>query len=165
MQFSDKEYYQAATERIQQAVTIHDTGNSYALSMYCSGLAVECLLRAFRWKKDKSFEGRHDLKELLKASGIIQIDEELLKRKRNSEEKIAKAGSRLPASLNLVVVLWHNNLRFASEERLETFLKNKNIDRLKGIKGDALKKNSSDLLSAAQAIINRGIVLWTSKTK
>ena len=51
---------------------------SFALSMYTAGLAVECLLRAFRWKKDKSFEGRHDLEDLLKASGLLRIGEEIL---------------------------------------------------------------------------------------
>ena len=44
MQFTDEEYYQAATERMRQAREIHDSGRSYALAMYGSGLAVHALL-------------------------------------------------------------------------------------------------------------------------
>ena len=53
-----------------------------------------------------------------------------------------------------VVALWHNNLRFASEASLRAFLRSEG--RLQGIKGNALKKNSADLLNAAQMIIDKG---------
>ncbi len=62
-----------------------------------------------------------------------------------------------------IIVLWHNNLRFASEASLKAFL-NK-IGRLQGVKGDPLKKNALDLLNAAQTVIDRGVALWKSKTK
>ncbi len=62
--------------------------------------------------------------------------------------------------MNEVVILWHNNLRFASEASLTTFLKR--IDRYQRVKGDPLKKNASDLLNAAQTVIDRGVVLWNS---
>jgi hypothetical protein len=65
MQFTGKEYYRAAMERMRQAHRLFKASDSYALAMYCGGLAVECILRAFRWDKDRSFEGRHDLQELL----------------------------------------------------------------------------------------------------
>jgi hypothetical protein len=55
MQFRDEEYYQAAIERMRQAREIHSSKESYALAMYCSGLAVECMFRAFPWQKDPSF--------------------------------------------------------------------------------------------------------------
>lgn len=162
MQFRAHEYYAAGLDRIGQAKTIHLEGGSYALSMYCSGLAVECLLRAFRWKDDTSFEGRHDLNDLLKASGILQINDDLMRKKKRPEEEISQYGKQLRAAMNEVIVLWHNSLRFASEGTLEAFLRRSG--RLQGIRGDALKKNSSDLLEAAQTIINRGVALWTSKT-
>jgi hypothetical protein len=41
------DYYKAAEARIQEAHHLHAQGY-YVLSMYTSGLAVECLLRAFR---------------------------------------------------------------------------------------------------------------------
>jgi len=71
MQFRAEEYYQAGLERMRQAITIHRSGKDYALAMYCAGLAVESMLRAFRWVENASFEGRHDLNDLLEASGIV----------------------------------------------------------------------------------------------
>jgi hypothetical protein len=163
MQFRAQEYYQAGLERMRQALRIHREGENSALAMYCGGLAVECLLRAFRWTKDTSFEGRHDLAELLRGSGLLRIDDDYMRRRGASEEEIRESGLKLRGAMNEVVILWHNNLRFASEASLKAFLKR--IGRLQGVKGDPLKKNARDLLDAAQTVINRGMALWTSKTK
>jgi len=76
MQFRAEQYYRASLERMDQAWKIYQYGMAYALAMYCGGLAVECLLRAFRWTQDPSFEGRHDLSELLRSSRLLRIDEE-----------------------------------------------------------------------------------------
>ena len=65
--------------------------------------------------------------------------------------------------MNEIVILWHNNLRFASEARLKAHLAG--LNRVQGVKGDPLKKNASDLIDAAQLIVNRGMVLWDSPTK
>jgi hypothetical protein len=161
MQFRADEYFRASIERIRQARILYKAGESYALTMYCSGLAVECLLRAFRWRKDPSFEGRHDLKELVKSSGILRIDDEQMQRKeRPSNGTDDYQQITLRTALTDVTKLWHNNLRFASEASLRAFLRS--VDRLRGVKGDALKKNASDLLEAAQFVIIRGEVLWIS---
>jgi hypothetical protein len=163
MQFRADQHYQASLERMEQARRIYKGGAAFALAMYCGGLAVESLLRAFRWTEDTSFAGRHDLSDLLKASRLLRIDDEYMRRKGASEEAIRASGVRLRGAMNEVIILWHNNLRFASEASLKAFLNQ--IGRLRGIRGDPLKKNARDLLAAAQTVINRGVVLWTSKTK
>lgn len=163
MQFRAEQYYRVSLERMEQARKIYQYGAAYALAMYCGGLAVESLLRAFRWTEDASFEGRHDLSDLLKASRLLRIDDEYMRRKNASEDAIMRAGGNLRAAMNEVIILWHNNIRFASEASLKAFL-NK-IGRLQGVKGDPLKKNAADLLNAAQTVVNRGVMLWTSKTK
>jgi hypothetical protein len=163
MKLTAEEYYRAGMERMRQARLLHESKENYALAMYCSGLAVECILRAFRWTKDRSFEGRHDLEDLLKASGLLQLHEDRARRRGVSEQEIVRSTIELRAAMSEVSALWHNNLRFASEARLHAFLKR--IDRLRGIKGDALKKNSLDLLNAAQVIVNQGVMLWTSERK
>ena len=163
MQFTAEQYYRASLERMEQARRIYRGGAAFALAMYCGGLAVESLLRAFRWTEDTSFEGRHDLSDLLKASQLLRIDDELMRRKGASEDVIRASGLELRAAMNEVIILWHNNLRFASEASLKSIL-NK-IHKLQGVKGDPLKKNAMDLLSAAQTVINRGVTLWTSKRK
>jgi len=53
-------YYTAARERIKEAQFLLEN-RYYTLAMYISGLAVECILRAFRLLKDPTFDERHDL--------------------------------------------------------------------------------------------------------
>ena len=138
-------------------------GGSYALSIYLAGLAVECLLRGFRWEKDPSFEGRHDLADLLRASDFLSVHERYLRAKGYDETEVSDFHQELRAALNEVVALWHNNLRFASEASLKAFLGR--AGRIQGVKGDPLKKNSSGVLIAAQTVFDRGVVLWASKKK
>ncbi len=163
MQFTAEQYYRVSLERMKQARGLYQDGGAYSLTMYCGGLAVESLLRAFRWTADTSFEGRHDLSELLKASRLLRIDDEYMRRKGASDEAIQGSGVALRGAMNEVIILWHNNLRFACEASLKASL-NK-LGRVKGVKGDPLKKNALDLLNAAQTVMNRGVTLWTSKIK
>ena len=67
-----KTYYRAALERVEDARLLHTEGH-YAFAMYASGLAVECLLRAFRLLKDSSFDERHDLWRLWRNSALAEI--------------------------------------------------------------------------------------------
>jgi HEPN domain-containing protein len=105
MQFRAEEYFRAGTERMRQARLIHSAGESYALAMYCAGLAVECILRAFRWEKDQSFEGRHDLDNLLRTSRLLDIHEELMRKRGVPETDIVEYSLRLRAAMNEVVTL------------------------------------------------------------
>src|SRR5260370_42631872 len=131
MKFRAEQYYRASLERMTQARRIYQDGDAFSLAMYCGGLAVESLLRAFRWTQDTSFEGRHDLSDLMKASGMLRIDDEYMRRKGASEDTIYDAGVKLRGAMNEVIILWHNNLRFASEASLRAFLKK--IGRLRGV--------------------------------
>jgi hypothetical protein len=163
MKFRAEQYYRASLERMLQARKIWTDGDSYALSMYCAGLAVESLLRAFRWTEDTTFEGRHDLSELLKASRLLRIDDDHMRRKGASEDAIRESGLKIRSAMNEIVILWHNNMRFASESSALAFLRQ--VGKARDIRGDPLKKNSWDLIESAQTIVDRGVVLWTSKIK
>jgi HEPN domain-containing protein len=61
-----KTYYSAALERIEDAHLLHTEGH-YTFAMFASGLAVECLLRAFRLLRD---DERHDLWELWRKTAL-----------------------------------------------------------------------------------------------
>jgi HEPN domain-containing protein len=100
MQFRAPEYYQVALERMNQARNIHSKGGDYALAMYCAGLAIESLLRTFRWTEDTSFEGRHDLSDLLRGSGLFSVDEEYMQGKGASDEDILKSAKNIQGSMN-----------------------------------------------------------------
>ena len=141
MQFRDHEYYAACQDRLRQAQFVYSSGHAYALAIYCGGLAVECLLRAFRWSVDRKFEGRHDLNELLKASTILCVDEERMRRRGRDVEDIRKSSVEFRGAMNEIVAVWHNNLRFASEAALKAHLRG--IGRLHGIKGGPPEKGRS----------------------
>jgi hypothetical protein len=163
MQFRAEQYYQASLERMRQALQIHRQKGNSALAIFCGGLAVECLLRAFRWTHDTSFEGRHDLKELFKASGLLTMNDELMRRRGDSEEAIEASSVLIGDAISEVDALWHNSLRYASEASLKAHLKR--IGRLRGVKGNPLRHNAQQLLDGAQAIIQRGTLLWGSRRK
>ncbi len=163
MQFRADQYYRVSLERMELARKLYPDGTAYALAMYCGRHAVESLLRAFRSTDDSAFQGRHDLSELHRASRFLRFDDDYMRRRRASEESIRESALKLRAAMSEVVILWHNNLRFASEASLRAFLRQSG--RLHGVKGNPLKKNALDLLEAAQNIITRGIVLWTSERK
>jgi len=163
MRFTGEEYFRAGTERMRQAREIHNSGESYALAVYIGGLAVECMLRAFRFSKDTSFEGRHDLEDLLRASEFLSINQDRSRKRGFSQAEFEQVSISLRSAMNEVVALWHNNLRFASEGSLRAYLNR--IGRNKGIKGNALKKNSADMMNAAQLVVDRGVALWISRKK
>src|SRR3954452_6607065 len=104
MKFRAEQYFRVSVERMLQARKIYNHGDSFALSMYCSGLAVESLLRAFRWTEDTSFEGRHDLSELLKASRLLKIEDDYMRRRGASEEAIRQSALEIRSAMNQVVI-------------------------------------------------------------
>jgi hypothetical protein len=163
MQFRAEQYYQASLERMTQARKVYHDGNAFALAMYCGGLAVESLLRAFRWTHDPTFEGRHDLSDLLKASRLFKFDDDYMQRRGRSDDQINESRRKLRGAMNEVIALWHNNLRFASEASATAYLRQ--IGRVQGVKGDPLKKNALDLIEAAQSVVNRGTTIWISDKK
>jgi hypothetical protein len=84
---------------------------------------------------------------LFRASGLLQIHEERARKKHILEEEIERSAAKVVDAKDKVVALWQNNLRFASEASLRAHLNR--TGRLRGIRGDPLKKNSADLLAAA----------------
>ncbi len=163
MDFQADQYYEVSLQRMRQAKKVYHEGDSYALAMYLAGLAVESMLRAFRWIKDPSFEGRHDLSDLLKASKLFEIDSDYMRLKGAKEEAIQRSRRNIRIAMNDIVLLWQNNLRFASESTLKAHLIK--LRKVQGIKGDPLKKNALDLIEAAQTVVDRGVMLWTPPTK
>jgi HEPN domain-containing protein len=73
-------YFTAAKERLKEAHFLHDNGY-YTLAMYISGLAVECMLRAFRLLKDSTFDERHDLWLLWKGTELANIHSKFYREK------------------------------------------------------------------------------------
>ena len=158
MEFPPEHYFQTATQRMRQAQHLYREGDSFALAMYVGGLAVECLLRAFKGRRDPTFDEKHNLLRLFAASGMLQIDREKLRSLRWTDAEIDDHLQTLRIAVNEVFRLWSNNYRFASEDRLRSYLKE--VTRYQKIKGDYLKEQSRRFLDSAQRFIDKGVLQW-----
>jgi hypothetical protein len=159
MEFPPEHYFQTATQRIRQAQHLYNDGASFALAIYVGGVAVECLLRAFKGRRNPTFDEKHNLLGLFAASGMLRLDHDKLREKGWSDERIDAHLRTLQVAVNEVVRVWANNYRFASEERLRSHLKQV-TGYQKRIKGDYLKEQARRFLNPAQRFIERGVVQW-----
>jgi hypothetical protein len=158
MDFPPEHYFQTATERMRQAQYLYKEGNSFALSIHVGGVAIECLLRAFKGRRDPTFDEKHDLLLLFAASGMLRIDRNKLRAKKWTDDQIDGRLRSLQVAVNEIYRLWANNYRFASEERLRSHLKK--ITGYQSIKGEYLKEQARRFLSSAQTFIDKGVVQW-----
>jgi hypothetical protein len=120
-----KDDAEAARERPAQARFVFDvpqedaerelTDKRYALVVYFSGLAAECVFRAYRFKTDTTFEGRHNLETLFAESGL---DEYLRDALETDDEQIAERVRELCAAVKDVASLLRNAYRYASDRVL-----------------------------------------------
>jgi|SRR4051794_5834241 HEPN domain-containing protein len=162
MQFTAEHYFRAACERIVDARILYDEGR-FGLCMYVSGLAVECLLRAFVWKKSPVFDGRHDLMKLLRESGVLNLQLDRLERQGLSAAKTKETIVDFRTACETVIRLWENDYRFADVSQIRGRLRD--LGQLVGVRGDAVKANSRRIWSAAMKVIETGRVLWISARK
>jgi hypothetical protein len=88
MEFPPEHYFQTAAQRMRQAHLLFEDGASYALAIYVGGLAVECLLRAYKTRRDASFDQRHDLLRLFSDSGMLSVDRYRLRARGWSDARI-----------------------------------------------------------------------------
>jgi hypothetical protein len=158
MDFPPEHYFQTAAQRMRQAQHLYREGASFALAVYAGGVAVECLLRAFKARHDPTFDEKHDLLRLFLASGILDIDIQRLRANGWTDSQIDAHLRSLRVAVNEIYRVWANNYRFASEERLRSHLKK--ITGYQKIRGDYLKELSRRFLSSAQRFIDKGVVLW-----
>ena len=159
MDFPPEHYFQTAIQRIRQAQYLYNEGTSFALAIYVGGVAVECLLRAFKGRRDPTFDEKHNLLRLFGASGMLRVDRDKLRAKGWSDAQIDVHLETLQVAVNDVVRLWANNYRFASEERLRSHLKQVTSYQKK-LKGDYLKEQARRFLISAQKFVEKGVVQW-----
>ncbi|HLK13453.1 MAG TPA: hypothetical protein VKT78_01500 [Fimbriimonadaceae bacterium] len=138
------EYRLAAEEHLSAAFKCH-IGGDYLTCHYLCGLAVECILRAYRWKIDRSWSGRHVLPRLYaesKFDSLVKVPQE----------------AEMAANLYVITSRWANHHRFTSPGKLLQHLNS--VDATVGVKGDKLKRNSFEMYDAAVFIVRAGINKW-----
>ena len=147
MSLAADDYRWAALDRIRAAEVLHAAGK-YGSAIYLAGVAVECMLRAYRVRVDPAFDARHDLRQLLTASGL----ENYVPEKRRAE---------VAAALGDVWSRWKNDYRYASDDRVLRYLRDRGLTL--GIKGDQvgqLKENSRRVFEKAHELVGLGEARW-----
>jgi hypothetical protein len=115
------------------------------LAHYVAGLAVECLLRAYRLRLDTAFDERHDLRELAKHSGFWEIVP-------------GHQRKAIGVKFSEVMERWQNNHRYRCEDSLKRFLKQKKL--YSKIKGNFVKESSRKIVDAALDVVTIGAKAW-----
>jgi hypothetical protein len=142
--FTAAEYRSAALERMGDADHLKRLGR-YPLAMYAAGVAVECMLRAFR-HEDRAHAAHHDV-----AAHFGACDRERLG---------DRAWAKLRGPVQTVHMLWLNNFRYANEARLRRHLNElKYFEHVKR-GSDTLKVACTELIDAALAIVTVGDERW-----
>lgn len=139
-----EDYMQAARDHAAALAGLYSSGH-YALTLYVSGLAAECLFRAFRAKKGLPFRSDHPLEALAREAGFPDLIP-------------TGQRERFSAALTDIIIRWRNNHRFRSDVAARRFLKELKLDR--GIKGDFLKENARRLFDQALGLVNLGVLKW-----
>jgi len=144
MAFNAEDYRIAAEEHVTAANQLYGL-KRWALAHYVAGLAVECMFRAYRCRVNTQFDERHNLRDLARASGFLDII---------PPERV----EAILAALEGVVARWQNDHRFRSEAALRRFLVDNSL-YLK-IKGDFVKESSRRIVNAATELVNLGARQW-----
>jgi hypothetical protein len=162
MQFNADHYFRAALERIDDSRLLYSV-ERFALSLYVSGLAAECLLRAFHLRRDPVFDSRHDLLRLFKDSRLAELEQDRLVSRGLNPVEARQAMIDLFGARDTLVRLWSNDYRFAAESQLRRRLRALGQSQSKS--GNQVKPSALAVYNAAKIVIDRGTVLWTSAKK
>ena len=144
MEIGAAEYRAAAEEHLQAAFFCYQKGGHLACHYLC-GLAVECILRAYRWQIDTSFDGRHVLPQLYLAADFDRI----------VPQPLVKSTA---LAFDTIFERWSYTHRYASPAKLLKHLNG--IRATSNVKGDKLKNNSARMYEATELIVGLGNEKW-----
>ena len=139
-------YVVAAEEHVTAAFKLLEL-REFVLAHYVAGLALECIVRAYRTRMTRVFDERHDLYELARAAGFFSLFP-------------PHRTESLSAAFGTVVAQWINTHRFRSEDSLRKFLTERKL--FSGIKGDLLYGRTRLIVNAAFDLVTLGVVEWES---
>ena len=138
------DYRNAALERMGDADQLRRF-ERHPFAMYAAGLAVECMLRAFR-HPDREHAAHHDV-----VGHLAACDQDRLG---------ARAWAKLRGPVQTVHLLWLNSFRYSDELRLRRHLNDlRYYERVKR-GSDTLKFACIELMNAALAIVTVGDERW-----
>lgn len=150
--FTKTDYYDAALLRCEDFKYLRKNTKSKSVifALYCAGVAVECMLRAYMVKNNVEFDAKHDLEKLYLKSQMAMLLNQ------NEKEKISTA-------IRTINKFWKNDFRYTSEKRLKRILGHE-LAKDKPSFRDINKyfdKRYTDIFKASEIIIKIGEEKWT----
>ena len=148
MNFGKDSYKSGALERLRDAQVLKES-KRFCATVYIAGRAVEAMFRAYYWKtKSNLLNTGHSIKDLAKECGIYDY--------------VGKKGQqKMAASIQTLIRLWENDLRYASNTKLCD--KVRKYSSYQGKDNDVAFMVARDALEAATGILTTGVAVWNKK--
>lgn len=143
-------YREAALEAVGLARELHAQLEAYGAAHYWAGVAVECMLRAYRLLVDPQFDSRHDLRSLVASARFYEVVPPLLE-------------PEVTAAIQVVATRWSNDHRYRPARLIERWLRDAGLDREVG--GDKLKESSRRIVAAAKRVVQIGEQEWRRRLR
>jgi len=137
-------YIRAAEERVRQAQELVRP-DQCALAHYVAGVAVECVIRAFRVRAKAEFDAKHNLRNLVKQSEFYDF-------------MPPAVTAQVAASVFEVERRWDNLHRYRDVSSLRRWLVERKLHV--GVKGDVVRHSRDAIVEAALDIVTKGVVRW-----
>ena len=146
--FTHTDYYTASLTRQADLKHLRTNQNSIIFSVYCAGVSIECMFRAYITKYTKEFDSKHNLEKLY-AKSLLANQLEV-----GEKEKIASAVKKANN-------IWNNDLRYVSEKRMKRKIAHKNVKT--GFKdvNKYIERFNSEIFDSTELIIKTGTSKWT----
>ena len=146
-QFTHTDYFSATLSRCEDLRHLRTNPKSIIFSLYCAGVTIECMLRAYIAKYTSEFDSKHDLEKLYEKSRIASTLE--------TAEKEA-----LAIAIKKANKVWTNNLRYTSDKRMKRLMAHEKVrTEFKDIH-KYIDKYYSDIFDATDLIIKTGQDKW-----
>ena len=146
--YTHTDYFDAAICRSEDLEHLLQDPTRMIFSLYCAGVSIECLLRAFITKNTTEFDAKHDLERLYDKSKIATY--------LTSEEK-----QEMTIAIKNANKMWHNNHRYTSDKRMKRVIAHQIVKAKITDINKYLQKHYSDIFAAQKLIIKIGKQKWT----
>jgi len=154
--FNESIYFVAAQEHVTTAnLLLQQTPPQWVMASYIAGVAVECMMHAYRLRAGADDTAKHNLQLHAEIGGFYDG------MGRKEREAVASL-------MSVVVARWQNNHRYRSEKAMRAFIVSKRLFTVQGqttTRGDALAYNAEILVEAATALVTIGVKQWVNLSK
>jgi len=148
--FTARDYYTAAFERLQESEQLRQSKDTVILAGYTAGVSIECMLRAYGVINLAPFDKKHDLRDWLTDSGLLNSHNMA------DKEAITKA-------VNTANRLWANDLRYYSRIRLKRTIGHEMARVKEKDHSKYFAERNKELYQATSLIIEKGKAKWESQ--